>query len=89
MNTTPPTDKPRGESTPPSQRLAELILSMNFVTEKGLRARQLARETLDSEAGLLHSMRLIEHATAPTHDDGAYHEAAHDLATAAIAKATP
>ena len=34
---------------------------------------------------LLEALRLIEHATAPTHDDGAYHEAAHDIACAAIA----
>ena len=30
---------------------------------------------------LVTTLRLIEHATAPTHDDGAYHEAAHDLAS--------
>lgn len=30
---------------------------------------------------LVTTLRLIEHATAPTQDDGAYHEAAHDLAT--------
>jgi hypothetical protein len=30
---------------------------------------------------LVTALRLIEHATAPTHDDGAHHEAAHDLAT--------
>lgn len=29
-------------------------------------------------------LELIAHATAPTHDDGAYHEAAHDLATRAL-----
>lgn len=37
---------------------------------------------------LLVTMHLIQHATAPTHDDGGHHEAAHDLAAAAIAKAT-
>lgn len=33
---------------------------------------------------LVTTLRLIEHATAPTHDDGAYHEAAHDLATGVL-----
>lgn len=36
---------------------------------------------------LLEALRLIEHATAPTHDDGGHHEAAHDIARAAIARA--
>lgn len=35
---------------------------------------------------LVTTLRLIEHATAPTHDDGAYHEAAHDLATGVLAR---
>jgi hypothetical protein len=72
-------------STP--RQLAELILSMDMVSEKGIRARQLAREVLVSESDLLTSMRLIEHATSPAHDDGAYHEAAHDIAAASIAMA--
>lgn len=28
---------------------------------------------------LVTAIRLIQHATSPTHDDGAYHEAAHDI----------
>lgn len=72
----------------PAQRLAELILSMDFVSQKGHQARKLARETLACEANLLHSMRLIEHATAPSHDDGGHHENAHEIAVAAIAAAT-
>lgn len=35
---------------------------------------------------LVTALRLIEHATAPTHDDGAYHEAAHDLASQMLAR---
>lgn len=35
---------------------------------------------------LLADMMLIEHATSPTHDDGAYHENAYSIAVAAIAK---
>lgn len=34
-----------------------------------------------SREELLTALRLIEHATAPTHDDGAHHEAAHDIAS--------
>lgn len=33
---------------------------------------------------LLGILLQIQHATAPTHSDGAYHEAAHDLSTTAI-----
>jgi hypothetical protein len=33
---------------------------------------------------LLGAMKLIQHATAPTHNDDAYHEAAHDISSAAI-----
>lgn len=33
-----------------------------------------------SYAELVQALELIRHATAPTHDDGGYHEAAHDLA---------
>lgn len=35
---------------------------------------------------LVTALRLIEHATAPTHDDGAYHEAAHDLASQVLVR---
>lgn len=48
--------------------------------------RTNAAEALRDE--LLIALQLIEHATAPTHEDGAYHENAHELARAAIAKAT-
>ena len=41
-----------------------------------------------SAPDLLAALRLIEHATAPSHDDGVHHEAAHEIAVAAIAKAT-
>lgn len=30
---------------------------------------------------LVRALELIQHATAPTHEDGAHHEAAHDLAS--------
>jgi hypothetical protein len=35
---------------------------------------------------LIRTLELIHHATAPTHDDGAYHEAAHDLADEVLKK---
>lgn len=35
---------------------------------------------------LVRALRLIEHATAPTHEDGAYHECAHDLSTEILAR---
>jgi hypothetical protein len=45
---------------------------------------ELRRLHAENEA-LLKAMRLIQHATAPTHnDDDAYHEAAHDISSAAI-----
>jgi hypothetical protein len=67
-------------------KLAEQVLAMELVTPKGLRARELAREVLAAESDMLNTLRLIEHATAPTHDDGAHHEAAHDLATQCIGR---
>lgn len=36
---------------------------------------------------LLTALRLIEHATAPTHDDDAHHEAAHEIASEILARA--
>lgn len=71
----------------PARDLAELVLHMEMVTPKGVRARQLARDVLAVEDCLLHALRLIEHATSPAHDDGGYHEAAHDIASAALAAA--
>lgn len=47
-----------------------------------------AADALNQRDRLLAALREIEHATAPTHDDGAYHENAHELARAAIHKAT-
>lgn len=35
---------------------------------------------------LVHVLELIEHATAPTPDDGGHHEAAHDLSSGILAK---
>ena len=35
---------------------------------------------------LVIALRLIEHATAPTPDDGGSHEAAHSIATAVLAR---
>jgi hypothetical protein len=67
-----------------AQQLAELILSMDLVTEKGVRARQLARDVLASEGDLLTTMRLVQHATSPAHEDGAYHENAFNLSSKAI-----
>ena len=45
---------------------------------------RLLAQVREQRGALLEALRLIEHATAPTHDDGAYHEAAHDIACAAI-----
>jgi hypothetical protein len=36
---------------------------------------------MPSRDDLLLTLRLIQHATAPTPDDGGHHEAAHDLAS--------
>jgi hypothetical protein len=33
------------------------------------------------ESELIKALRLIQHATAPTHNDGAYHEAAYEIAS--------
>jgi hypothetical protein len=77
-------ETPMGDIRNAATRLAELILSMDMVTDKGLRARQLAREVIKGQHALLTALHLIEHATGPTHDDGAYHEAAHELALNAI-----
>lgn len=44
-----------------------------------------ARADLEAEnRRLREALRLIEHATAPTHDDGAYHENAYELARTAL-----
>jgi hypothetical protein len=67
-----------------SQQLAELILSMDLVTEKGIRARHLARDVLATEGDLLTAMRLVQHATSPAQEDGAYHENAFDLSSMAL-----
>ena len=81
-------EQSKAQHTPgPATRLAELILSMNMISPKGLHARQLARNVIDSGDDMLHSLRLIEHATKPAPDDGGHHEAAHEIAVAAIAKA--
>lgn len=52
-----------------------------------------ATPTVTTEVGgaptyddLVTALQLIEHATSPTHDDGAYHEAAHDLATQVLSR---
>lgn len=45
-----------------------------------------ARRMLLQRDELLTALELIKHATAPSHDDGAYHENAYELASAAIAK---
>lgn len=44
-----------------------------------------ARADLEAENKRLRgALQLIEHATAPTHDDGAYHENAYELARSAL-----
>lgn len=35
---------------------------------------------------LVNALRLVQHATAPTHDDGAYHENAHDIASGVLSR---
>ena len=35
---------------------------------------------------LIRTLRLVQHATAPTQNDGAYHENAHDLVSEVLAK---
>ena len=45
-------------------------------------------QLIEAAPDLLAALRLIQHATAPTLADGGYHEAAYDIASEAIAKAT-
>lgn len=59
---------------------------MSLVTPKGIEARRLAREVLESSSDMLTSLHLIEHATSPRFNDDAYHENAHEIAVLAIAK---
>lgn len=71
-------------------RLAEQVLAMDMATPRGIRARELAREVMAHQDALIHALRLIQHATAPSPDDGGHHEAAHEIATAALeAAASP
>ncbi len=63
----------------PARTLAELVLHMDMVTEKGKHARALARQVLAGHDEALRLLRLIQHATAP-----------NDLATAGVvALSTP
>ena len=41
-------------------------------------------ELLSERSALRLALENIKHATAPTHDDGGYHEAAYELACAAL-----
>ena len=41
---------------------------------------------MPSQDDLVRTLRLIQHATAPMPDDGGYHEAAHDLASAVLSR---
>lgn len=41
-------------------------------------------QLIEAAPKLLEALELIKHATAPTPDDGGHHEAAHDIACAAI-----
>lgn len=40
----------------------------------------IGHANMPSHDDLVHALRLIQHATAPTPDDGGHHEAAHDIA---------
>lgn len=60
--------------------LAEAVLHLDMMTERGQHARALAREVLRGYDEAFRLFGLIEHATAPRHDDGSYHEAANELA---------
>ena len=41
---------------------------------------------MPSHDDLVRALRLIQHATAPTPDDGGHHEAAHDLASEVLGR---
>lgn len=41
---------------------------------------------MPSHDELVRVLRLVQHATAPTPDDGGYHEAAHDLASEVLGR---
>lgn len=58
----------------------------NFVKAHGVES---ITELVVQRDELLAAMKMIEHATEPSHDDGAYHENAYSLAVAAIAKVKP
>lgn len=55
----------------------------NFVKAHGAES---ITELVVQRDELLEAMKMIEHATEPSHDDGAYHENAYSLAVDAIAK---
>ncbi len=83
MNT--PTHTPETPKPAASIDLAEHVLHMDVVTERGKRARELARKVLAEGDAATLFLRLIEHATAPSPEDGAGHENAHGLAQQGLA----
>ena len=73
---------------PEALRLAASLAAHSLSRHGQTQAAAELRRLHDLNQELLEALKLIEHATAPTHDDGAYHENAHELARAAITKAT-
>jgi hypothetical protein len=75
---------------PTALRLADELCDVHTTHVARNAAAELRRLHAEVEAlraqrdALLGAMKLIQHATAPTHNDDAYHEAAHDISSAAI-----
>lgn len=71
---------PRGK-----YQLVRTQLAIAHETASAALDKALAAAVPETPASVLRlALRNIQHATAPTPDDGGYHEAAYDLATAAL-----
>lgn len=76
-----------------ARRIVACVNALEHVSTEQLETGELlslSQQAVDlrrQRDGLLEAMAMIMHATAPTHNDGAYHENAYSLAEAAIAKA--
>jgi hypothetical protein len=93
----PPVRNGLGEDETPWDRIDSLIQQrdelqgkwdyyQNFVKSHGAES---ITELVVQRDELLAAMKMIEHATEPSHDDGAYHENAYSIAVDAIAKVKP
>lgn len=65
---------------------AGVAVALEFSGIKGM--REANARLISAAPDLLLALQLIAHATAPSHDDGGFHENAYSLAVEAILKAT-